>query len=780
MNNTSGQPTRGFIRLAFSLLLIFSTSQPAATLETPHTADGSFSLELLAPAFQVQFESDGWISLQAEGFQSAGKPGEPALPRHHLQLALPPQADPASVWMEISNLKVERLPGTYHVRTIPPDSPGNTGTSGTTSSWTGESANASTFARLLSTGQMRKWRFANLEHAPFAFEPASGQLSLASRMLITIHYRLDPSATETVLLSDDLMDDLAQARFNNYEQAQVWYPPVEAPDQLEAAYDYVIVTTNAIQSGSSNLDDFILHKQALGYSVLAITESVYEELAGQSHNGTAEKIRQWLKDNYLTFGIKFVMLVGDPDPDDPSLEDTVGDVPMMMAWPRRSANDSYQNSPTDYFFADLTGDWDKDGDGYFGEWVEDQGTGGVDFAPEVYVGRIPVYSGDIATLDAVLQKIMDYENEDSPLSWRKQALLPMSFLAVGYDGAPLAEQMKADFLDAAGFSSWTQYQQGSGACSLDSNYASSENLRGGTVVRDHWSANDYGLVLWWGHGSESAAEVGYEPCLDGTLFDNAQTTSLDDDHPAFVYQNSSNNGSPENTNNLQYSLLKHGAVATVSATRVSWHNPYVGYGDFDGSTTNSGIGYEYARRLVAGQSAAEALYNAKSSLIDPEYNTRLMNFYDFNLYGDPSTYLVPPVGASAFNKSSPEDGSTGQPAALEISWQTASPVTHYEYCYDTSDDSACSNWTDNGLLTNASLSGLSQDTTYYWQVRAWNGHGAPTYADSNAWWHFSVGAESQSSKDYLPIVVRNSPPTENLNEDFPRGGGVGDVNSKPQ
>ncbi len=46
----------------------------------------------------------------------------------------------------------------------------------------------------------------------------------------------------------------------------------------------------------------------------------------------------------------------------------------------------------------------------------------------------------------------------------------------------------------------------------------------------------------------------------------------------------------------------------------SWFNTGVGYGAFDDSTTNSGIGYEYAQRLAAGQSAAEALYNAKSSM----------------------------------------------------------------------------------------------------------------------------------------------------------------------
>ncbi len=771
-NSKSGIASR-LIRLSFALAFILPWSASSWIASNSATQEtGSLSLELLAPAYRVQSESDGLTSVQADGFTTSGTPGGLALPHRVLQVALPPQADLDSVTLEISSLQLEALPGVYQIQTLPPDSPDNALSTRVTNPGDSQQAAASGFARLLSSGQMRKWRFVSLDHSPFAYDPASGELSLASRVLVTIHYKVDPSAADLALLSDDLMDDLAQSKFYNYEQAQAWYPVVDTPDQPGVVYDYVIITTNAIEAGSNKLDDFILHKQNRGFSVLTITESEYGGLAGQSPNGTAEKIRKWLQDNYVSFGIHYVLLVGNPDPDDPSLGDTIGDLPMKMCWPRRTASDSDKNSPTDYFYADLTGNWDKDGDGYFGEYTEDQGTGGVDFAPEVYVGRIPVYSAAYSTLDAVLQKIMDYENEASPLSWRKNALLPMSYGAAGYDGAPLAEQMMDDYLDGASFTSWTQYQQGSGACSLDSTYTSSQELRGGTVVRDRWAANDYGLVLWWGHGSQTTAAVGYDSCWDGTLFDITQTSSLDDDHPSFVYQNSCTNGYPENSSNLQYSLLKQGAVASVSASRVSWFNTGVGYGAFDDSTTNSGIGYEYAQRLAAGQSAAEALYNAKSSM-SPESNSRLMNFYDFNLYGDPATYMLPPASPAAFNKTSPGNAATGQPTSLTLSWQSTSPVTRYEYCYDTSNDSSCASWTNNNLQTSASLGGLSNNTTYYWQVRAWNGGAAPTYANSGSWWNFTVGSGGQATNDYLPLVMRSAPSSSLVNGNFEQGPGAG-------
>jgi hypothetical protein len=261
-------------------------------------------------------------------------------------------------------------------------------------------------------------------------------------------------------------------------------------------------------------------------------------------------------------------------------------------------------------------------------------------SPKCMSGASRWYAGGYATLDAILQKIIDYENEAGPTPWRKNVLLPMSFSAAYYDGAPLAEQMMDDYLDSAGFSSWTQYQQGSVASAIDSIYPSSEELRGGNVVRDRWAANDFGLVVWWGHGNETGAYVGFDPYWDGVLFDTSQVVSLDDDHPAFTYQNSCTNGYPEDAGNLQYTLLQHGAVAAVSASRVSWYNPDEGKGEFASSTTNAGIGYEYTKRLTEGQSAGEALYNAKSSM-SPTSDSRLMNYYDFNLYGDPVTFLLP-------------------------------------------------------------------------------------------------------------------------------------------
>ncbi len=85
------------------------------------------------------------------------------------------------------------------------------------------------------------------------------------------------------------------------------------------------------------------------------------------------------------------------------------------------------------------------------------------------------------------------------------------------------------------------------------------------------------------------------------------------------------------------------------------------------------------------------------------------------------TTIVPPA---AFGKTAPTNGATGQSLTPQLSWAASTGATGYEYCYDTTNDSACTGtWTPT-TGTSVTLAGLTSNTTYYWQVRAINGGGA--------------------------------------------------------
>ncbi len=98
-----------------------------------------------------------------------------------------------------------------------------------------------------------------------------------------------------------------------------------------------------------------------------------------------------------------------------------------------------------------------------------------------------------------------------------------------------------------------------------------------------------------------------------------------------------------------------------------------------------------------------------------------------------------PDAPGVFGKSAPANGATGVSSSPTLSWGASSGATSYEFCYDTTNDSACSGWTGNGSATSKALSGLSGSTTYYWHVRAVNSAGT-TYSDSNTMWSFTTQA----------------------------------------
>ena len=342
--------------------------------------------------------------------------------------------------------------------------------------------------------------------------------------------------------------------------------------------NYVIITTAAIQAGSTELAAFVANQQSRGYSVAVETESAW---GGGMGNTAADNIRNWLAANYVSMGIQYVLLVGNPDP-------TAGDVPMKMTWPMAAGG---LQATTDFYYASLTGNWDANGDGEPGEW-------GSDFTAvpqaEVTVGRIPVYAADYASLDGILSKTIAYENS-SNTAWRKSMLLPVG-ISNYYnesssdeprtDGSSLGEAIKSNLATPNGYSAYTMYEN-SGLLPVTT--ASNAPLTESNLV-SQWSTTPYGIVNYWSHGDTSDAyryywtadtngdgipdgsELAYVPFLT-----SADTASLNNNYPSIVVQVACDNGDPQYSTNLGYELLKQGAVATFCATAFTWYSE----GDLD-------------------------------------------------------------------------------------------------------------------------------------------------------------------------------------------------------
>lgn len=98
----------------------------------------------------------------------------------------------------------------------------------------------------------------------------------------------------------------------------------------------------------------------------------------------------------------------------------------------------------------------------------------------------------------------------------------------------------------------------------------------------------------------------------------------------------------------------------------------------------------------------------------------------------------PPSAPEPFNKMSPLPNSAEQlSSAVSLTWQGSSGASSYEYCVDLTNDATCDSGWISTNAREASLSGLADGATYYWQVRAVNSTGV-RMADSGSWWPFTT------------------------------------------
>jgi formylglycine-generating enzyme required for sulfatase activity len=106
----------------------------------------------------------------------------------------------------------------------------------------------------------------------------------------------------------------------------------------------------------------------------------------------------------------------------------------------------------------------------------------------------------------------------------------------------------------------------------------------------------------------------------------------------------------------------------------------------------------------------------------------------------------------SFSKLTPADGATDQATTLVLDWEESSEAVDYEYCYDITDDDACSIWVSAAVTSQMTLNGLENDTTYYWQVRAINAAGM-TYANGSAtaYWSFTTAGDVDEPEGMILI-----------------------------
>ena len=352
--------------------------------------------------------------------------------------------------------------------------------------------------------------------------------------------------------------------------------PIEMANSYQI-FNYVIITTEDLYSAiTSSL--FLDWKEYIGYNV-KIVNITDNEISSQSGDDLQEKIRNFLRLNYMDWGINYVLIVADHET-----------IPMRYCYPdptnHRFDVFDYTSGevPTDYYYADLSSSdsdsWDLDGDGYYGEYGEDL----PDFYPEVYVGRIP--TDDKSKITYTLDKLVTFEQDTG--DWKHNALHAGAFFYFNnednsgnpaMDGARLSYHIEKDLMTGWNVSRYSE-QEG-----LETSIYDWPALSEAAFISD-WRHGKYSIVNWQGHGwvngvsrkvwaSDNGDGIPEAPEMSWISFCNINS-NLDDDYPSVVTAVSCYIGCPEHSTsgNIGIDLLTDPSLGASIGVVASARSPY--------------------------------------------------------------------------------------------------------------------------------------------------------------------------------------------------------------
>ncbi len=225
-------------------------------------------------------------------------------------------------------------------------------------------------AETISTGDQR---WARIIVFPVTIE-ADGNCYFNESMTITVRNRQ--------VASEDLLSSIDDVESDAMSPASV----LQAP--LDPTTRYLIVTSPSLYESAMELARY---RSSLGINT--VVELIADILVTYQGRDDAEKLRERLK-VFQANGGSYVLLAGD---------ETQLPIRYAYPYPTSSTPDIAQLQICDLYFADLTGEWDYDNDGVWGENYHDA----ADLTPEIIVGRLPFNSpGEMFNY---VDKLVDYE-----------------------------------------------------------------------------------------------------------------------------------------------------------------------------------------------------------------------------------------------------------------------------------------------------------------------------------------------------------------------------------
>lgn len=338
--------------------------------------------------------------------------GKPSIPFIVANFVIPPDAEVVDV--AVVEKKTQEIPGTYNICPVQTPRP---------ISYKGDvpfvepapdvysSSNPYPEKDIVSfpSGSMSGFRIAGIFVNPMKYIPKEKKLILTTELTVKVQYR--EGVYNPIRLTEKQREVFSQGVeliVVNHNDIARFSPPVKR--EPPRACNYAIITNSTLQSAWQRLANW---KIAAGYTAQVFTTDwIYSNYTGYDNQ---EKIRNFLKDYFQNQGLIYAVLGGDNN-----------------IVPERDAYCSYYDPyylASDYYYSDLDGTWDGNGNHLYGEVTGDN----VDGYFDIYVGRPPV--DDATEINYFLNKDSTYIY-NPPSSYIQKILLPsvMLFSQYNYHG----------------------------------------------------------------------------------------------------------------------------------------------------------------------------------------------------------------------------------------------------------------------------------------------------------------------------------------------------------
>jgi outer membrane protein assembly factor BamB len=447
---------------------------------------------------------------------------------------------------------------------------------------------------------------------------------------------------------------------------------------------YLIVTSAAVVPV---LNDFIAYKRLLGYYVLVKT------VENLDASGTGANRRDRIRNYEISLksglgGLSYVLLIGT-DTTIPFLKMGVfGEDAYRHPWQHADSCGFIPSAPntcgwpSDWYYVDLTSNWDSNGDGFLGEafWPE-HSTDRVDNPPgfnvDVALGRLLM--DNPISVQTALHASMHFERDGG--LWKKNVLMAGAMME--YDGrywdpadntitgtyqtsyktdnGVLMERAWTDFLSTRGFMATRLYEKQHPPTGYVPSSLPSDAPISADEFWNRWTATQYGLVKSAGHGNDGGivrriwttdiipdgiVENPTTPLSDGAghmvsqyeladyyFIDRSNSLASPDGIGPILMAMACDTGDVSHPDNLPSTLLSRGQISawTGGTSAVgyipAWANPADGWSQTIDYIITGKLAYD---NLPLGQAVWKGLQQYSAMGIKD------WSLINWDLYGDPS------------------------------------------------------------------------------------------------------------------------------------------------